>query len=236
MEGWRAVDEYFTGLLVDEDDALRAARESSVRTVLPMADVAPNQGAFLALVARMCGARRVLEFGTLAGYSTIWLARAVGQDGRVVTLEIDEPTAEVARENFVRAGVSDVVDLVVGPAAVSAEALVDAGTEPFDLVFIDADKPSNPTYLALALQLSRPGTVIVCDNVVRNGAVADAGSDDPRVAGVRAFTEMVAADPRLSGTVLQTVGAKGWDGFAIAVVGGVLTLLQPKVAFLWGCG
>jgi predicted O-methyltransferase YrrM len=219
MEGWRAVDEYFTGLLVDEDDALRAARESSVRTVLPMADVAPNQGAFLALVARMCGARRVLEFGTLAGYSTIWLARAVGQDGRVETLEIDEPTAEVARENFVRAGVSDVVDLVVGPAAVSAEALVDAGAEPFDLVFIDADKPSNPTYLALALQLSRPGTVIVCDNVVRNGAVADAGSDDPRVAGVRAFTEMVAADPRLSGTVLQTVGVKGWDGFAIAVVG-----------------
>jgi predicted O-methyltransferase YrrM len=219
MEGWRAVDEYFTGLLVDEDDALRAARESSVRTVLPMADVAPNQGAFLALVARMCGARRVLEFGTLAGYSTIWLARAVGQGGCVVTLEIDQPTAEVARENFVRAGVSDVVDLVVGPAAVSAEALVDAGAEPFDLVFIDADKPSNPTYLALALQLSRPGTVIVCDNVVRNGAVADAGSDDPRVAGVRAFTEMVAADPRLSGTVLQTVGVKGWDGFAIAVVG-----------------
>ena len=215
MEQWRAVDEYFTGLLVEEDDALRAARESSVRTALPMADVAPNQGAFLALLARMCGARRVLEFGTLAGYSTIWLARAVGPAGRVVTLEIDEPTAEVARENLDRAGVSDVVEIVLGPAAVSAQALVDAGDEPYDLVFIDADKPSNPAYLALTLQLSRPGTVIVCDNVVREGAVVDADSDDPRVQGVRAFAQAVAADPRLEATVLQTVGVKGWDGFAL---------------------
>ncbi|MEO6512862.1 MAG: O-methyltransferase [Nocardioides sp.] len=215
MEGWRAVDEYFTGLLVEEDDALRAARESSVRTALPMADVAPNQGAFLSLLARMCGARRVLEFGTLAGYSTIWLARAVGAEGRVVTLEIDGPTAEVARENFERADVSGVVDLVVGPAAASAQALVDAGAEPFDLVFIDADKPSNPAYLALSLRLSRPGTVIVCDNVVRNGAVVDDDSEDPRVQGVRAFAEAVAADPRLEATALQTVGVKGWDGFAL---------------------
>ncbi len=215
MEAWRAVDEYFTGLLVDEDDALRTARRSSVRTALPMADVAPNQGAFLALLARMCGARRVLEFGTLAGYSTIWLARAVGASGRVVTLEIDEPTAEIARENLARAGVADVVEVVVGPAAVSAQAFVDAGAEPFDLVFVDADKPSNPAYLALSLRLSRPGTVIVCDNVVREGAVVDADSEDPRVQGVRAFAEAVAADPRLEATVLQTVGVKGWDGFAL---------------------
>jgi predicted O-methyltransferase YrrM len=218
MDGWRAVDEYFTGLLVEEDDALRAARESSVRTALPMADVAPNQGAFLALLTRMCGARRVLEFGTLAGYSTIWLARAVGPSGRVVTLEIDAPTASVARENLDRAGVSDVVEVVVGPAADSAQALVDAGTEPFDLVFIDADKPSNPAYLALSLQLTRPGSVIVCDNVVREGAVVDAGSEDARVQGVRAFAEAVAADPRLEATVLQTVGVKGWDGFALVRV------------------
>jgi predicted O-methyltransferase YrrM len=215
MDGWNAVDEYFTHLLVDEDDALRAARESSVRTVLPMADVAPNQGAFLALLARMCGARRVLEFGTLAGYSTIWLARAVGPSGRVVTLEVDAPTADVARENFARAGVADVVDLVVGPAAVSAGRLADAGEEPFDLVFIDADKPSNPAYLALAMRMAHPGTVIVCDNVVREGAVVDADSEDPRVQGVRAFAEAVAADPRLEATVLQTVGVKGWDGFAL---------------------
>lgn len=217
-ERWREVDRYFVDRLVEEDDALVRARESSSRTVMPEADVAPNQGAFLALIAQIAGARRVLEFGTLAGYSTIWLARAVGPAGTVITLEIDEATAAVARENFGRAGVLGRIELMVGPAIDSVRALVDAGTEPFDLVFIDADKPSNPQYLDAALQLSRPGTVIICDNVVRNGAVVDAQSDDPRVHGTWALVEKLGGDESIAATALQTVGLKGWDGFVIAVV------------------
>lgn len=216
---WHAVDDYFIGRLVDEDEALLRARVSSAQTVMPLADVAPNQGAFLAIIARIAGARRVLEFGTLAGYSTIWLARAVGPSGTVVTFEIDEATAQIARANFEAAGVADRVELIVGPALQSVQALVAANVEPFDLVFIDADKPNNPHYLKSALALSHPGTVIIGDNVVRNGAVADLGSDDPRVHGTWALVDLLASREDVTATAVQTVGLKGWDGFAIAIVG-----------------
>lgn len=215
---WREVDRYFIGELVREDTALAEARASSAATVMPQADVAPNQGAFLSIIAKIAGARRVLEFGTLAGYSTIWLARAVGPDGTVVTFEADERTAAIAQRNFEQAGVAGTVQLIVGPAAASVQRLIDEGSQPFDLVFIDADKPSNPRYLAAALQLSRPGTVIIGDNVVRNGAVTDPASDDPRVHGIREFTAALGRNQALEATVLQTVGLKGWDGFSIAVV------------------
>lgn len=213
---WRAVDDYFTDALVPEDDALVTARESGAETTMPNAEVAANQGALLGLLAQIAGARRVLEFGTLAGYSTIWLARAVGPEGRVVTLELEESNAAVARANFRRAGLEERIDVVVGPAASSARQLIDDGSDPFDLVFIDADKPSNPAYLAAALELTRPGAVIVIDNVVRDGAVVDPDSDDPRVQGVRQVVADIAAEPRLDATAIQTVGIKGWDGLIIA--------------------
>ncbi|RMI14092.1 O-methyltransferase [Cellulomonas triticagri] len=215
---WTRVDEYLVTELVAEDATLLAAREAGRAAGLPAIEVAPNQGRLLALLCRMVGARRVLEFGTLAGYSTLWFADAVGPDGHVTTLEIDPRHAEVARQNFARAGVADRVRLVEGPAAGSAQALVDAGEEPFDLVFVDADKPSNSTYVEAALALSHPGTVIVVDNVVRAGGVADADSTDERVQGSRAVLHLLGTHPRLDATALQTVGAKGWDGFALALV------------------
>lgn len=213
---WRAVDDYFAGALVSEDDALARARESSARTTMPHAEVAANHGALLGLIAEISGARRVLEFGTLAGYSTIWLARAVGDRGAVVTLELDAENADVARENFRRAGVADRIELIEGPAAESAQRLIDGGTAPFDLVFIDADKPSNSLYLKSALALTRSGAVIIIDNVVRDGAVIDGDSADPRVIGVREVVDMIAAHTDLTATALQTVGVKGWDGVVIA--------------------
>lgn len=214
---WRDVDAYFRDMLVREDEVLVRAREASARTTAPNIEVSPALGSLLHLLARMSGARRVLEFGTLAGYSTTWLARAVGPEGCVVTLELEPRNAAVARETFEHAGVADRVDVVVGPALVSAHRLVEAGVEPFDLVFIDADKPNNPHYLDAALRLTRPGAVIVVDNVVRGGAVVDAGSEDPNVHGVRAVTEAIAATPELDATALQTVGVKGWDGIIVAV-------------------
>lgn len=215
-QAWHEVDQYFAGSLVDEDAALITARESGAETTMPNAEVAANQGAFLALLTQLSGARRVLEFGTLAGYSTIWFARAVGADGHVVTLELEEQNAAVARTNLARAGVADRVEVVVGPAAESAQALIESAAEPFDLVFIDADKPSNPIYLAAALELTQSGAVIIIDNVVRDGAVADSQSEDPRVQGVRAAVDAIAANSELEATALQTVGEKGWDGLIIA--------------------
>jgi len=214
-KAWREVDGYFVETLVAEDGALVAARESGPRTTMPRAEVAPNQGRLLALLCGIAGARRVLEFGTLAGYSTVWFARAVGEGGHVTTLELEEGNAEVARENLERAGVADRVEVLVGPAAESAGALIEAGTAPFDLVFIDADKPNNPAYLRASLELTRPGSVIVIDNVVRGGAILDPESADPRVQGVRAVLADIAADERLEATALQTVGSKGWDGFTL---------------------
>ncbi|GAB2602759.1 O-methyltransferase [Pseudactinotalea suaedae] len=213
---WREVDSYFVDALDLEDEALVAARESGSRTTMPNAEVAANQGALLAMLVQIAGARRVLELGTLAGYSTIWFARAVGEGGHVVSLELEPRNAEIAAQNLERAGVSERVEILVGPAADSAQQLVEAGVEPFDLVFIDADKPSNPRYLAAALALTRAGAVIVVDNVVRDGAVVRADSGDARVEGVRAVVEDIANHPDLDATALQTVGLKGWDGFLIA--------------------
>lgn len=218
QQTWTAVDEYFDGLLVEEDDALLGAVRDSEAAELPAHQVAANQGKLLHLLARIQGARSVLEIGTLGGYSTIWLARALPKGGRLVTLEADERCAEVAAASLARAGVGHLVDLRVGKAVDTLPVLADEGAGPFDLVFIDADKPSNPEYLRWALELTRPGSVIVGDNVVRDGAVTDADSDDPRVQGVRRFTELIAEHPRLSATTIQTVGSKGYDGFTLALV------------------
>ncbi|MGR4878724.1 O-methyltransferase [Streptomyces sp. LARHCF249] len=216
QQTWTAVDAYFDGLLVEEDEALTAATADSEAAGLPAHQVAPNQGKLLHLLARIRGARRILEIGTLGGYSTIWLARALPEGGQVVTLEVDARCAEVAAANIARAGLQDVVDIRQGKAVDLLPQLT--GTEPFDLVFIDADKPSNPQYLEWALKLTRPGSVIIGDNVVRDGAVVDATSSDPRVQGVRRFTELIAEQPRLTATALQTVGSKGYDGLVMALV------------------
>jgi predicted O-methyltransferase YrrM len=215
QEQWRAVDRYFAETLIDEDEALVAARLAGAASTMPKAEVAPNQGALLGLLARLCGARRVLEIGTLAGYSTIWLARAADH---VTTLEFDAGNAELAGRGLAAAGVAERVDLILGRAVDSLRELIARGVDPYDMVFIDADKPSNPEYLTAALRLTRPGSLIVADNVVRDGAVADPDSTDERVRGVRRFLRMLRDDPRLDATALQTVGVKGWDGFALAVV------------------
>jgi predicted O-methyltransferase YrrM len=217
---WTAVDDYFDGLLVGPDEALDAAVEASEAAGLPAIQVAANQGKLLNLLARLQGARTVLEIGTLGGYSTIWLARALPEGGRVVTLEADPAYAEVARANIERAGLADVVEIRVGRALDTLPELAAEGRGPFDVVFIDADKPSNPDYLAWSLKLTRPGSLIVADNVVRDGEVVDGGSGDPKVQGVRRFTELVAAEPTLTATALQTVGSKGYDGLMMALVTG----------------
>jgi predicted O-methyltransferase YrrM len=212
------VDNYFGDLLAPADEKLEAAIAANQRAGLPAIDVSRLQGKFLHLLARISGARRILEIGTLGGYSTIWMARALPEGGRIVTLELNPHHAEIARANLLNAGLLDRVDLRVGRAINLLPALENSADAPFDLIFIDADKPSNPTYLQWALKLSRPGTAIVCDNVVREGKVTQAESAEPDVQGTRRFTELVAAEPRLSATVLQTVGVKGYDGFALAVV------------------
>jgi predicted O-methyltransferase YrrM len=211
---WRDVDDYFTDLLVPEDPVLADALAASKAAGLPAIQVSPTQGRLLNLLARMSGARRILELGTLGGYSTIWLARALPAGGRLVTLEADPAHADVARANLARADLADTVEVILGPAEQTLPSL----TGPFDLIFIDADKPGYPAYLRACLPLARPGTVIVADNVVRDGEVANPGSTDERVQGVRRFTELVAAEPRLSATGIQTVGTKGYDGFVLAVV------------------
>ena len=215
---WTEVDAYFADLLAPNDDAFNAALAANRKAGLPAIDVTPLQGKFLELLVRITGARRVLELGTLGGYSTIWLARALPEGGQVVSLEIDPHHAEVAHANLQNAGVLDRVDLRVGRAADLLQAIVASGDAPFDLIFIDADKAGYPKYLAWSLKLSRPGTVIVADNVVRDGKVIQPDSPDPNIEGVRRFTELVAAEPRLAATALQTVGAKGYDGFVLALV------------------
>lgn len=216
---WHEVDDYFCGTLLPTDPVLEQALRDSDAAGLPPHAVAPNQGQLLNLLARMQGARQVLEIGTLGGYSTIWLARALPPGGRVVTLEANPVCAEVARINIERAGLAGRVEIRLGRAADSLPLLQAEGAGPFDFIFIDADKPSNPLYLEWALKLSRPGTAIIGDNVVRHGAVADAHSADANVQGVRRFLELMGAEPRLTATALQTVGSKGWDGFSLAIVG-----------------
>ncbi|MFE3099286.1 O-methyltransferase [Nocardia tengchongensis] len=213
---WAEVDHYLVETLVGGEDSetLRANAAAG----LPAIDVSPPQGKFLYLIAASVRARRVLEIGTLGGYSTVWLARAVGKSGQVVTLEFEPRHAEVARGNLDRAGVGDRVEIRVGAALDTLPELAAAQPEPFDLVFIDADKVNNANYVRWALQLTRPGSVIIVDNVVRNGGIADADSADAAVRASREVIELIAAEPRLDGTVLQTVGGKGWDGFAYALV------------------
>ena len=215
---WTAVDEYVAQLFEPPDEVLDGALAASQAAGLPSINVTVNQGRMLHLLARAVGARTVLEIGTLGGYSTIWLARALPRGGRVVTLEAEAKHADVARANFARAGLTDVIDLRLGPALETLPRLVEAGAGPFDLIFIDAHKPEYPEYLTWALALSRPGSLIIADNIVRNGAVADGASRDANVQGVRRFNELLAAEPRVSATVVQTVCSKGYDGFAMAVV------------------
>ena len=212
--GWAEVDDHLAALLAPHDAALDAALAASDAAGLPPHGVSPLQGRLLELLARLQGARAILELGTLGGYSTIWLARALPAGGRLVTLEADPSYAEVARANLARAGLQAAVEVLAGPALETLPTL----TGPFDLVFIDADKRRNPEYLDWALALTRPGSLIVADNVIRGGAVADRGSADPSVRGVRRFLELLADEPRVRATAIQTVGAKGYDGFALALV------------------
>jgi predicted O-methyltransferase YrrM len=215
---WSAVDRYLAEKSIAPDDVLDAALAASAAAELPAIAVTPHQGKFLHLLAKLKGARRILEIGTLGGYSTIWLARALPPDGQIVSLELEPRHAEVARQNFERAGVASRVDLRVGRAAETLARLVEDRVAPFDFVFIDADKPSMAEYFRRALQLSRVGTVIIADNVVRGGAVVDPASADPSVQGVRAFMDVLALETRVSATTLQTVGSKGYDGFTLALV------------------
>jgi predicted O-methyltransferase YrrM len=218
QEQWTAVDRYITDHLVPRDTVLEEALEANALSGLPSIDVAPNQGKLLYLLALMKGAKRILEVGTLGGYSTIWLARALPADGRLVTLELEPKHAEVARGNLERAREAEKVEIRVGAALDLLVALHEEGAEPFDLIFIDADKKRIPAYLEWSMKLAREGTLIVVDNVVREGELVNAASEDPDVQGVRAMFEMLAAEPRLSATAIQTVGSKKWDGFAMAVV------------------
>jgi predicted O-methyltransferase YrrM len=216
QDQWTAVDNYINGLFVPSDSALDAALAASSSAGLPAINVAPNQGKLLNLLARTVGAHKILEIGTLGGYSTIWLARALPSGGRLITLEADPKHADVARANIARAGLAGLVDLRLGKALDTLPQLTSEA--PFDLIFIDADKTGYSDYLGWSLKLSRPGTLIVADNVVRKGAVADPASPDANVQGVRRFNELLAAEPRVSATVIQTVGSKGYDGLAMAVV------------------
>ncbi len=215
---WSAVDDYLDRLHVGRDAALDGALQASAQAGLPAISVTPTQGKLLQLLARTCGAQAILEVGTLGGYSTIWMARALPAHGRLVSLDINARHVEVARANLARAGLADRVEVRLGPALVSLAGLAAEGRGPFDLFFIDADKSNIPGYFKWALQLSRPGSLIVVDNVVREGAVIDADSADESVLGVRRFNQMVAAEPRVSATTIQTVGAKGYDGFALLLV------------------
>jgi predicted O-methyltransferase YrrM len=221
-ERWAQVDRYTSAHLIARDPVLERVRDASERAGLTGA-ICASEGKLLELLARIAGARRILELGTLGGYSTVWLARALGASGALVTLEADPAHAALARANIADAGFSELVDVRVGPALRSLEQLVDERSEPFDLIFIDADKRNNPGYLEWSLKLSRPGSVIVADNVVRAGAILDADANDLQlgeggIPALRRFYELLASEPRLSATAIQTVGAKGHDGFALALV------------------
>nr|NUR37950.1 O-methyltransferase [Sphingomonas sp.] len=215
---WSAVDDYIAGHLLGDDPVLDAVLQANATAGLPAIDVSAVQGKMLHLLALGTGARRILEVGTLGGYSTIWLARALPEGGHLVTLELDPHHAEVACANLCRAGMADKVEVRVGPAVEALDAMIAGGEAPFDFIFVDADKEGYPDYLSAAMRLSRPGTMIVFDNVVREGGILDPNHPDPRVQGTRALFEAMAAEPRLSATAVQTVGAKKWDGFALALV------------------
>lgn len=219
IDRWSLVDGYIADKLIGGDPALESALAANCAAGLPAIDVSPAQGKMLHLLARLQGARRILEVGTLGGYSTIWLARALSPDGQLVSLELDPGHAEIARANLERAGVGDRVDVRVGQARILLKGMVDEGAEPFDLFFIDADKESSVDYLSYSLQLSRPGSLIIVDNVVREGRIVDPASDNPMVQGIRRLYDAIETTPGLSATAIQTVGAKGWDGFLMLLVG-----------------
>ena len=218
QEQWTAVDRYIADLFIPSDPALDAALADSDTAGLPAINVSPVQGKLLHLLARLQGARNILEIGTLGGYSAIWLARALPAGGRLITLEASPKHAEVARANISRAGLAQVVELRLGKALDTLPQLAQENRGPFDLIFIDADKPGYPDYLPWALKLSRPGSLIIADNVVRKGGLADSANADPNVQGVRRFCELLAGEPKVSATILQSVGSKGYDGFAVALV------------------
>jgi predicted O-methyltransferase YrrM len=215
---WVAVDQYLTGLLVPRDAALEAARAANAAAQLPAIDVSPNQGKLLHLLARAVQARSILEIGTLGGYSTIWLARALPSDGRLITLEREPMHAAVARENIERAGLAHLVDVRVGVALETLPVIESEGRGPFDMIFIDADKESSSSYVQWAVRLSRPGTLVVIDNVVRNGSVINLADQAPGVQGTRRMLDVLSKEPRLTATAIQTVGSKGYDGFVLALV------------------
>lgn len=218
QELWTSVDRYITKTLIPADPVLDAALTASAEAGLPPIAVAPNQGKWLMILARAIGVRSILEMGSLGGYSTIWLARALPANGRMITLEADPRHAEVAQANIARAGLADKVEIRLGKALETLPELAAEGNAPFDLIFIDADKENYPGYLEWALRLSRPGSLIIGDNVVRDGKVIDAADPDPAIKGVRRMNEIIASDPRLDATAIQTVGSKGYDGFMIAIV------------------
>ena len=215
---WTAVDRYISEALIPADPVLESALAASKKAGLPAIAVAPNQGKWLMILAQAIGARSILEMGSLGGYSTIWLARGLAGGGKLITLEADPTHAEVAQANIARAGLAGKVELRLGKALDTLPQLAAEGLGPFDLIFIDADKGNYPGYLEWAVKLSRPGTLIIGDNVVRDGDVIDATNTDPAVQGVRRMNEIIAADPRLTATAIQTVGSKGYDGFMIAIV------------------
>jgi len=215
---WRQVDRYFEERIIERDPILEQVLHENRKAGLPAIDVTPLQGKLLHLLVMMHGSRRILEIGTLGGYSTIWMARALPPDGKIVTLELEPRHAKVAEQNLILANVKDKVDIRVGPALDQLAKMKEESVEPFDLVFIDADKANIPNYLRWALRFSRPGTVIICDNVVRNGEVINGMSSDPNVNGVRSFFDMLADEQHVTATAVQTVGSKGYDGFSIGIV------------------
>jgi len=217
---WTAVDNYICDQLVHSDSVLEEVLDISTAAGLPPIAVTPNLGKLLYLFARIQGAKKILEIGTLAGYSTIWLARALPPGGRLISLEADPKHAEIARNNVARAGLTEVVEIRLGSALETLPRVAAEGLGPFDLIFVDAEKRDNPEYFAWSLKLSRPGSVLVFDNVVRDGAVIDPANTTPSIQGIRRFNELVAAEPRVTATAIQTVGSKGYDGFAIALVTG----------------
>ncbi|WP_336759766.1 O-methyltransferase [Paenibacillus sp. USHLN196] len=222
---WSQVDDYMNDLLIPSDALLELTLQANADAGLPAHDVTPNQGKLLQLLLQIQGAARVLEIGTLGGYSTIWMARALPEQGHIVSLESEPRHADLARANLARAGLLHKVDLRVGPALTTLPDVQEEYREPFDMIFIDADKPSNPDYLRWALRLTRPGSLIIGDNIVRDGEVIRADSTDPRVQGVRSFLQLIGDHPRLEATALQTVGSKGYDGFVIARV---MDVPEPK--------
>jgi predicted O-methyltransferase YrrM len=215
---WTSVDDYITRLFIQSDPIMQDTLAASEAAGLPSISVAPNEGRLLMLLAQLCGARNILEIGTLGGYSTIWLARGMVSEGSLITLEANPKHAEIARLNIARAGFTDRVEVRVGPARDTLSQLAAEGRRPFDLIFIDADKESYPEYLAWSIKLARPGTLIIADNVIRDGKILDPTDTDPRVQGARRFNQLLADEPRVKATVIQTVGGKGHDGMAIAIV------------------